>query len=425
MTFVQAGPLAAATALMPAAGSEPMASLAVGARTVNEPASVETDHLTSVEPGSQGYTGTRKFWEMHARAGDNPVFAAVARAVLDGDPIHPPAYYVGRSLNPEEARFAAVFERHLTEHFGKPWYGEGAPATNYYTLLDYAFFVGNLVAGFFREGIDHYAGANKTRIQEARAYLERLNRVSNVGSRPVRETIAGIIRDVLYGNKYEGSFNFIEGFRIAVDRSEAIADCVLSAGTLSAIDLFIDNVGPEFAANLRLAAFLADRHLVGRVRIHIKPYPYSISDVWGPSSEPTAYHVQQTLEALASSDDPEVRLVAQQVSHHLGGLITFQTDDFLVTEGDFVESAARFHEAIPDSSLVVVVGEYLYRKTFGNRKRLPTAEEDISSALPALGTPLALIRMVKSTVKVGIQGESKGDNTVGVIQLFKTNAPPA
>ena len=234
------------------------------------------------------------------------------------------------------------------------------------------------------------------------------------------ENIVSLLTDVLYANKYDSTREFKEEeLEIASDYRKELADLIMSIGSEGILDLFIDNIGPELSANLQLAEHLVRKNIVGNVRIHIKPAPFVVSDVWGREDDPMKPYLSATLKAFGESNNTDLTELADRLNGFIAGKrITFQRNEFLTYKPDFMEAEAELKSSLDGSSCAIFVGDYLYRKVLGHRRWPHTENADVlNHILNYVDIPVGIIRMVKSDLKLGTPQDTPEDGTVGMVQV--------
>jgi hypothetical protein len=159
------------------------------------------------------------------------------------------------------------------------------------------------------------------------------------------------------------------------------------------ICLVTDNSGAELLADLVLVDHLLATGRAARVEVHVKPYPYYVSDV-------TTADVVACVRRLAGGP-PAARAVAGRLHEaaHRGSLT-------LATHG-FYAAPLSFHNLPPDlavhiaaADLVVLKGDLNYRRLVGDRHWAPTVP--LASVAGYFPAALVALRTLKSEVCVGL-----------------------
>ncbi|GEM_PF-4610017 len=380
---------------------------------------------TSIHSDSYGYHDiirTAKAIYQQGEVGQR--FRYLLREIIAGRAvIQPPGQAIMRDLNKEEDRIAGFFKEVLEPHYGKPWYGEGAPDISSLILLDYIYFLADLSVEHCQTGSDPYIGMNMDRVKAGREYLQDRWDAIKADDTEV-ETLEHMLKDILYGNKYEGAMDVTEKeLRIISDHRRQLAKLILSVGPEGILDLFVDNVGPELAANLRLVDCLVRDKKVRKVRIHIKPAPFVISDVWGTEDDPMQPYIAATLENFRKFGGKELEQMADRLEGFISDKkVELKRDEFLTYKADFMEAAEELNETLSDSSCAIFIGEYLYRKLLGHRRWPHTEDPNVLDyILNYIKVPVGIIRMVKSDIKLGIPADTPADGTIGTVQVKLVN----
>jgi len=342
-----------------------------------------------------------------------------AEDVESGAFIERPEEYVSWKLNDRERKAAESFEERLGPFFGKkPWRGKNAPSVSYYVPLQYLFFLTNLVSGHYRTGADPYEENNREKINLSVEYLKERNKARVDASR--EEAIEFLLSGILYGNKYEGCREYKKGdLDVASDHRKELVQLILSVGQEGVIDLFIDNVGPELAANLQLIDYLIKNNIVGKMRVHVKAEPFAISDVWGRDDGSMMPYITSTLETFRQSGDFELAELARRFEEFVRGeRIVIERNEFLTRKTDLMEAKDELNGSLSGSGVVIFVGDYLYRSLMGNRNWPHTEDASVlNDILSYIKVPVGMVRMIKSDIKLGVPLDTPDDGTVGIVQV--------
>ncbi|MBI3320906.1 MAG: DUF89 family protein, partial [Candidatus Omnitrophica bacterium] len=287
---------------------------------------------TSQTPGTFGYEDVGNMADDVRRATGDTRLAHLRLQVTSNLPIRAPASYVaGHLLNTEEQRLAGQFMARLGPHIGQPWRGPHAPDISHIILTDYIWFLTNLVTGYYQTGADPYELANGERIRKAVTFLT--DSLAEARAHPASDRAGAVKRfltTLLYANKHEGTRAFTPGgIPIVSDQRDVLAQHLASLGEGATVDLWIDNIGPELAANLQLIDDLLTHHQTATVRVHLKSEPAIVSDVWGRAENPQLPHVAGTLWALEWTGDAATAELARRIRGWLAeGRVRLQRDEF-------------------------------------------------------------------------------------------------
>ena len=167
----------------------------------------------------------------------------------------------------------------------------------------------------------------------------------------------------------------------------------LSSRKPGRVSIIADNAGGEVLADLALSDFLLDSRLAGRVDLHVKAYPFFVSDA-------TMQDVQEALDALAVGGQRAAALTRRLKSHIDEGRLVIATHWFYTSPLYFRELPrdlfARYHRA----ALVILKGDANYRRLLSDAHWPPTAPfSQITGYFPA---PLVALRTLKAEIIVGL-----------------------
>lgn len=159
-----------------------------------------------------------------------------------------------------------------------------------------------------------------------------------------------------------------------------------------------DNAGPELLADLVLAD-----HLLGTparsVRLHVKPYPYFVSDA-------TAADVMECADRLGrtpASAAVAIRLKAAAAADRF----TLHTHEFYGWPVGFDQIPAELADQYARASVTVLKGDLNYRRLVGDRSwPVHTPFAEVTAYFP--GT-VAALRVLKSDVLVGLPPDAGAD----------------
>jgi len=358
-----------------------------------------------------------------------------------------PEEYIDRELSIIEKMYAKTWTEHarrLRDHFDKPWVGEGAPRISHFILHDYINFLARLITGYYDSqtgGKDIYASVNNGLIQGGVGLL--LKNLDDEGRREQADQemqkadVLDFVRAILFGNQECDIFHAgkRETLTMGRDDSAAFADWLLSLGKGSVVDFFVDNVGMELSTDLQLFDYLLDNKIVGKIRVHIKNGPYSISDAFGADKDKNTPHINDTLEAFRekarqmqetnAKDAKRLRTIADRIEKAINEGEILLTIDRFSFESDYTVLQEELNEYLSGSDGVVFIGDHQRRKIFGNRRWAHTSSRAIvDDRLGYINAPVTSISVVKSDIKHGAPYNAPTDGTVGLV-LFKEGNPDA
>ncbi|GIG56529.1 hypothetical protein Lfu02_09010 [Longispora fulva] len=277
---------------------------------------------------------------------------------------------------PADAHDAARWETWGTGHYGRRWFDVPflfAESYFYRRILDA---VGYFAPGPW-QGVDPYA------------YLKSAEaRTSSPSTGSLRELLVAAV----WGNRADLSFRIgqhggpADEGSLVVDDSAALC-AALEAGLGRELCLVADNAGGELLADLALVDHLLATGLSERVAVHVKPYPYFVSDA-------LATDVAECVSVL----DPATRdrLLAAAAE----GRWTLRTHDFYRAPLSYHHAPEDLRAEWSAATLTVFKGDLNYRRLVGDAHwPALTPFADVVEYFPG---PVAALRTLKCEVVVGL-----------------------
>jgi hypothetical protein len=159
------------------------------------------------------------------------------------------------------------------------------------------------------------------------------------------------------------------------------------------IDLVLDNVGKELLADLFLVSWMADTWPQCRVRLHVKPHPWFVSDA-------VRADVETTLREVTSAGGPAAAAAESLSAAQAQGRMELVTDDYWTSPNAGWEMPPGLRRDLSGSDLVIFKGDANYRRMLGDRHwAYTTPIGDILSYFPA---PALFLRSLKADVAAGL-----------------------
>jgi len=181
---------------------------------------------------------------------------------------------------------------------------------------------------------------------------------------------------------------------ILVDDSDRVLEFLASYGPHERIDFVSDNAGPEAAFDLLLADALLEWGWARQVRLHLKPYPFFVSDAM-------IRDVRELIARLEGESEPRSKAAGDRLSARLqAGDLQLTTHRFWASSYTFSEMPEDLRADLSQASLAIVKGDANYRRLLGDRHWPPTARlEEIAAYFPA---PFVVLRTLKAEIIVGL-----------------------
>jgi hypothetical protein len=298
----------------------------------------------------------------------------------------------------DRAHDQAVWNQWGAAHFGKPW--ADVPflwweSYFYRRLLD--------AVDFFGPGpwfwIDPFEDLKAAELRDARTEAD-LAALDEVHRLPAHEEWQAKLQASLWGNQADLGFRIGatggpgtgQNHEIVVDDSTQLR-AALEAGGESKVSVVADNAGQELLSDLVLIDLMFETDIAAEVKLHLKPYPYYVSDA-------TASDLIAGLRRLAATSGE-----AAEISHRLREAISVgrlkpYTHDFYCAPWSFHHMPADLAAEFATSSLVLLKGDLNYRRLVGDRDWPPiTPFAEVAAYFPG---PVAVLRTLKSDVVTGM-----------------------
>ncbi|MET7384411.1 damage-control phosphatase ARMT1 family protein [Streptomyces sp. NPDC005529] len=245
------------------------------------------------------------------------------------------------------------------------------------------------------QGIDPFRTFKLAELESAEAEGE-LAALDDLALRPVEEQEEALLHGSLWGNRAD------LGFRLQAAGGESTADSQLVAndgetlrslfagGTLC---LVADNAGRELLPDLLLIDHLLRHGRARRAVLHLKPYPYYVSDA-------TTADALDALRRLVSSDgaagDAGQRLWAALTD----GRLALRAHPFACAPLPYADLPEDLRQEFAAADVTVLKGDLNYRRLIGDRlHRATTPFAEVTAYFPG---PVAALRTLKSDVVVGL-----------------------
>jgi len=154
-----------------------------------------------------------------------------------------------------------------------------------------------------------------------------------------------------------------------------------------------DNAGRELLADLVLIDHLLRLRYADSISLHVKPYPYYVSDATTPD-------VVACLQRLAATPGSSAE-TAHRLHAAMGeGKVSLYTHEFYCAPWSYHRMPADLTAQFERASLTILKGDLNYRRLVGDRDWPPTTPfTDLASYFP--GT-VAVLRTLKSDVITGL-----------------------
>ena len=280
--------------------------------------------------------------------------------------------------------------------FGKPWLEAPflwSESYFYRRVLD--------ATGFFGPGpwrwvdpFEHLKAAelDDPGLEGDLAALEDLQRL------PAEEQGSAKLLASLWGNRADLGFRIGQSAQAREQGSAELvaddsADLWAALGPGARVVIVADNAGRELLADLVLIDHLLEHDLASAISLHVKPWPYYVSDA-------TAADVAACLRRLARTTG-SAAAVAHRVSAAMaGGRVGLDADEFYCAPWSYRHLPASLASRFGPASLTIFKGDLNYRRLAEDRAwPAVTPLPDVTSYFPG---SFAVLRTLKSDVVTGL-----------------------
>ena len=176
------------------------------------------------------------------------------------------------------------------------------------------------------------------------------------------------------------------------------------------VDIILDNSGFELFTDMVFAAYLLDSKIANQIRLHVKDFPWFVSDAM-------TNDVKWLLEALKSTENFVDRTGIDPLSSRLDGFfkdgrIDIATHWFWTAGSSYHEMHERAPDLVADletRDLLVFKGDLHYRKLTndGLWPHLTSFKEALGPLMSECGLKILSLRTNKADVCVGLESEQQ------------------
>ncbi|MET9835848.1 damage-control phosphatase ARMT1 family protein [Streptomyces sp. NPDC006385] len=272
------------------------------------------------------------------------------------------------------------------------------------------------------QGIDPFRPSKLAEL-DAPETDEELAALDALADRPADEQDRALLHGSLWGNRAD------LGFRLSATRDEASSDtpplvaddgetlwCLLPPSGSATLCLIADNAGRELVPDLLLIARLLAQGRVERAILHVKPYPYYVSDA-------THADVLDALRRLTAAPGAAATYGHALWSAMTDGRLTVRAHPFSCAPLPYAAMPGDLREEIAAATLTIVKGDLNYRRLVGDRLWPPTTPfTEVTAHFPG---PVAALRTLKSDVITGLDAGTEAALVEAEGQKWRTGGTHA
>lgn len=249
------------------------------------------------------------------------------------------------------------------------------------------------------QGIDPFRPSKLAEL-DSPATDEELAALDDLAGRPADERARALLHGSLWGNRADLGFRLsAEGAErtaavpaLVADDSERLWTLLGASGT-GTLCLVADNAGRELVPDLLLVAHLLAHGRIGRAMLHVKPYPYYVSDA-------TTADVLDAVRRLTGAQGAAAGYGRGLWDALSDGRLTLRAHPFSCAPLPYAEMPDDLRADFAAATLTVVKGDLNYRRLVGDRYWPPTTPfAGVTDYFPG---PVAALRTLKSDVVTGL-----------------------
>ncbi|MGW6900008.1 damage-control phosphatase ARMT1 family protein [Streptomyces sp. NPDC054919] len=286
------------------------------------------------------------------------------------------------------------------EHFGRSWYD--APF-----LWAESYFYRRLLAAveYFGtgpwQGVDPFAPFKQAELR-GDAVEDELRALDVLADAPDEERAMALLHASLWGNRADLGFRVSAGEPAIGDAvaSTLVADDsavlwqLLPAGASSTVAVVADNAGRELIPDLILIDHLLEQRHAERVVLHVKPYPYYVSDAM-------TVDVVDCLRRLTEAPGEASRIGGRLWKAMAAGSLEVRTHPFFCAPLPYEGMPEDLRGEFESATLTILKGDLNYRRLVGDQLWDATVPfTDLTAYFPGA---VAALRTLKSDVIVGLE----------------------
>jgi hypothetical protein len=258
---------------------------------------------------------------------------------------------------------------------------------------------------------------------DSRETDEELAALDDLAGLPAGAQAQALLHGSLWGNRADLGFRLsAEGARTAdaapglvADDSDRLWDLLGDSGT-GTLCLVADNAGRELVPDLLLIAHLLAHGRIGRAVLHVKPYPYYVSDA-------TTADVVDALRRLTGAGGAAAAYGQRLWSALADGRLTLRAHPFSCAPLPYEQMPGDLRADFASAALTVVKGDLNYRRLVGDRLWAPTTPfPDVTAYFPG---PVAALRTLKSDVITGLDARTEAELVAEEDQRWRTSGTHA
>ncbi|MGC9497847.1 damage-control phosphatase ARMT1 family protein [Streptomyces sp. WG7] len=298
------------------------------------------------------------------------------------------------------------------------------------------------------QGVDPFRPAKLAEL-DARETDEELAALDGLADLPAGERTRALLHGSLWGNRADLGFRLSDSAAgtgtgtgtkdkvqaLVADDSDALWSLLPPSGTSTSrsgtsrpsttradssgpktLCLVADNAGRELVPDLLLVSDLLDRGRIDRAVLHVKPYPYYVSDA-------TPADVLDALRRLVAAGGAAAGYGDRLWTALTDGRVTVRAHPFSCAPLPYAEMPDDLRAEFAAATVTVLKGDLNYRRLVGDRRWPPTTSfTDVTAYFPG---PVAALRTLKSDVITGLTADTEAALVASGEQRWRTSGTHA
>ena len=284
-------------------------------------------------------------------------------------------------------------------YLGERWYDVPflwAESYFYRKLLDA---VGYFAAGPWH-GVDPFEPFKSAELASPELAAD-LAALDGLAALPAGEQDAALLAASLWGNRADLGFQLSARGGDGAAR-ELVADdgarlwALLADTAPGTVCIVADNAARELVPDLVLAAHLLDTGRASAVTVHVKPYPYYVSDA-------TTADLLAALRRLAGATGRAAAIGDRLWQATVDGSLSVRAHGFSCAPWSYHRMPADVAAEFAAASVTIMKGDLNYRRLVGDQAwQATTPFDEVTSYFPG---PVAALRTLKCDVVTGVAGD--------------------
>ncbi|MEZ3179145.1 protein-glutamate O-methyltransferase family protein [Streptomyces pimonensis] len=311
----------------------------------------------------------------------------------------------------------------MDAHAGRSWYEVPwlwSESWFYRRLLEA---VGYFAPGPW-QGVDPFRPSKLAEL-DSPATDEELAALDDLARQSEDERARALLHGSLWGNRADLGFRLsAEGAEetaavpaLVADDSERLWPLLGASGTgAGTLCLVADNAGRELVPDLLLIAHLLTHGRIARAVLHVKPYPYYVSDA-------TTADVVDAVRRLTGAQGAAAEYGRCLWAALTDGRLALRAHPFSCAPLPYADMPDGLRADFAAAALTVVKGDLNYRRLVGDRYWPPTTSfAEVTTYFPG---PVAALRTLKSDVVTGLTADTEAVLVAAEEQRWRTGGTHA